>query len=284
MTSTLPLYQYCVLFVDAAQRDLWMGNLKQAAGDLKIVVWERGSQPEAADPTNTILVMHQCDLLERIVVHRFCAILSGLSQVSSLHEPSGVLSYPSFLPGPVSSLYTERHARDGVKEVKFFLDRRLAVPDLVIEQAQENTAEVDASKLGIYVDGYNVQLKGPISCGLDEFTFGRGSALGAREWVDMTGIPRELVSGPNYYLPKGKWEITCRFDVDEGAVGMPFTLEWGGDKKFESTALIFDRAGVFEVSIQNEWVFPTPARLRLIMKNSSLGGVVGLLGGELTRL
>ncbi len=272
------------MFVDAEQRDLWMDNLKQTADDLEILVWERGSQPEPVNRLKTVLVLHQCDLLERIAVNRFCGVLSGLSQVQDLQEPTGILSYPSFLPTPVGWLYTERDARNGVTECPFFLGRRLPVPAQVIEQAQKNAAAVDASKLGIYVDGYNVTLTEPMSFTSEAFTFGKGSALGAREWIDMTGAPRTLISGPGHYLPKGTWEITCRFDVDEGAVRMPFAIEWGGDKNFESTALIFDRAGIFELSIRHEWAFPMPAKLRLIMKNSSLGGVVGFLGGEIVQV
>lgn len=284
MTSTLPLYQYCVLFVDAGQRDLWMSNLKAAAGDLELVVWERGKQPEPVDPLNAVLVMHQCDLLERIIVNRFCAILSGLSQVTTMHEPTGVLSYPSFLPAPVSSLYTERDARKGVKDFVFFKNRRLEVPEQVIEQAQKDADAVDRSpQLSIYVDGYKANIKAPIPCPPADFTFGKGRSLGGGDWLDLTGTPRVLVSGPDYYLPKGTWEIVCRFDVDEGAVGMPFVIEWGSDKNFESTPLIFDRAGIFELSIKHEWIFPMPAKLRVVMKNSSLGGTFGFLGGELIR-
>ena len=143
---------------------------------------------------------------------------------------------------------------------------------------------VDESKLAMFVHGYTDKPKAPIYFAPSDFTFGAGGGLGAHEWLDITGTPRVLVSGPNIYLPKGIWEMTCRFDVDAATVGMPFTVDWGSEKNFETTPLMFDRPGIFELTIQHEWIFPMPAQLRFVMKNSSLGGIVGFLGGELHQI
>lgn len=284
MTSTLPLFPYCVLFVNAAQRDIWMENVKKAAGEREVLIWAEDSQPTPADPENCVVLIHELSILARVRVSRFCAIFTGLSQVQSLKESTGVLSYPSFLPAPVMSLYTEQQARKGVAEFAFFDIGRITVPSAVIETAQKYAAEVDASKLAMYVDGYTSAPKTPLYFEPADFKFGAGSGLGAHEWIDITGVPRELVSGPGICPSKGTWEIVCRIDVDAGAVGMPFGVEWGTEKDFESTPLMFDRPGIFELSVQHPWVFPAPAKFRFVMKNSSLGGIVGFLGGELRRI
>lgn len=281
MTSTLPLLSYCVLLADASQRDLWLPNIKQVAGDMEVLVWEEGSQPQPADASKSIVLVDDVSVLDGIRVMRFCGIFSGLSQIKSLKTATGPLSYAGYLPAPVMSLYTERNARDGVTEFDFFDFGKITVPSEVIEQARQNAGAVDESRLAMYVEDYRNPPKSVFYFEPSEFQFGAGGGLGAHEWIDITGPPRVLVSGPDIYLPKGNWQMICRFDVDAGAVGMPFTVDWGGDKKFDSVPLIFDRPGVFELAIEHDWTYPMAARLRLVMKNSSLGGIVGFLGGEL---
>ncbi|AYG94288.1 hypothetical protein D8I30_03115 [Brevundimonas naejangsanensis] len=91
--------------------------------------------------------------------------------------------------------------------------------------------------------------------------------------MDVAGRARALVWGPYDLMPAGVWRATATFLVDRWACRHTYRLEWGENATYASHAFVPGREGVFEVSAEYEWRAETGAELRLILAESSLGGV-----------
>lgn len=98
--------------------------------------------------------------------------------------------------------------------------------------------------------------------------------------MDVAGRARALVWGPYELMTPGVWRATARFLVDRWACRHTYRLEWGGSASYATHEFVPGRAGVFEVSAEYAWPAPADAELRIILTESSLGGVFEFFGAS----
>lgn len=102
--------------------------------------------------------------------------------------------------------------------------------------------------------------------------------------MDVAGRARALVWGPYETMPRGVWRATASFLVDRWACRHAYRLEWGASTSYAVHEFVPGREGLFEVSAEYEWTAEAEAELRIILTESSLGGVFEFLGAKVCRI
>lgn len=91
--------------------------------------------------------------------------------------------------------------------------------------------------------------------------------------MDVAGRARDLVWGPYVALPAGRWRVTSRLFFDRWACRHRFRFEFGSSKDAVHHEFTPGREGLYELSLEHAWANPLKAEVRVIMVESSLGGV-----------
>lgn len=102
--------------------------------------------------------------------------------------------------------------------------------------------------------------------------------------MDVAGRARALVWGPYELMKPGLWRATARFLVDRWACRHTYRLEWGESASYATHEFVPGREGVFEVSAEHAWPAAANAELRIILTESSLGGVFEFLGVDICKI
>lgn len=285
----------CVLLVSPLAEKAWIACLQQAADHAgKILVRHRAGESLYLEyPGDTIVVVTESDALNELGVRYFAVIMSGLAaeaeaaardpwldvvQVSRAAVVSGLL------PGERTAFFLERNAREAQDQFVCFEGVVVAVPSEAIRAAQAANEGRGAGPLAIYVDGPVPELGARAHWNADVFVYGKGSSAQLPSELDLTGIPRLLVSGPHIYVPPGIWQITARFSVDTEAAGHRYRLEWGDLDSFTSFDFQPTSPGVYEATIKHEWTAVTFAELRFVLMESALGGALVFIEAEIERI
>lgn len=92
--------------------------------------------------------------------------------------------------------------------------------------------------------------------------------------LHLAGRARCLVYGPYITLPEGLWRITIRFTVDAPAAERKFRFEWGGTTDFAQLTFEPGKPGMYMAQLQHAWTSLDASELRLILPESSLGGIL----------
>lgn len=105
----------------------------------------------------------------------------------------------------------------------------------------------------------------------------------ARERVsrmDVAGRSRHLVWGPYEVLPAGHWRATARLAFDRWSCRHKYYFEFGGKTDFVRHAFTPGREGVFEFVAEHALEKRAKTEVRIVMVESSLGGVFEFQGAE----
>jgi len=102
--------------------------------------------------------------------------------------------------------------------------------------------------------------------------------------MDVAGRARHLVWGPYDVLPAGRWQVTARLTFDRWSCRHKYYLEFGAVADFTRHEFSPGCEGVFEFVTEHSWDEDAKAELRIVMIESSLGGIFDFQGAELTYL
>ncbi len=102
--------------------------------------------------------------------------------------------------------------------------------------------------------------------------------------MDVAGRARALVWGPYEKMAPGVWRATATFLVDRWACRHSYRLEWGESATYAVYEFVPGREGLFEVSAEYEWPAEAAAELRIILTESSLGGLFEFHGACVQQL
>lgn len=121
---------------------------------------------------------------------------------------------------------------------------------------------------------------------VDRFRYDdRGANLRERiNKLDITGRARYLVWGPYDPLEAGRWTATVSFLVDEWAARHSYAVEFGNTKIFSRFEFRPGLPGEYELDIDLDAAKAVKAEIRLIMVQSSLGGMFQFNGATITRV
>ncbi|MNS24687.1 hypothetical protein D3C72_565410 [compost metagenome] len=122
--------------------------------------------------------------------------------------------------------------------------------------------------------------------GVEKFRLDMREAEGRErpQRMDVAGRARALVWGPYEPMTPGVWRATARFLVDRWACRHTYRMEWGESASYAAHEFIPGREGVFEVSAEHAWPTDANAELRIILAESSLGGVFEFLGVSVCKI
>lgn len=96
--------------------------------------------------------------------------------------------------------------------------------------------------------------------------------------MDIMGPARALVFGPYIVLPEGRWTAIIRFSFDAEAARHHYRVEWGTSTHYASETIVPREAGVFELTLDYDWIEPQAAEMRVILTQGTLGGCFNFLG------
>ena len=118
----------------------------------------------------------------------------------------------------------------------------------------------------------------------DLFTYPAGRMAAAPLQVDLTGRPRILVYGPHIDLPPGNWRATVRLDVDPEGGQLRLRLEWGQGTRMATASVTIKEPGRYAIRLNQDWLDPGAAEMRLWLDEASFGGRLTLLDVQVERL
>lgn len=99
--------------------------------------------------------------------------------------------------------------------------------------------------------------------------------------MDVAGRARHLVWGPYVVLPGGRWQATARLTFDRWSCRHKYYLEFGAVADFVRYEFSPGREGVFDFVAEHSWEQGAKTELRIVMIESSLGGIFDFQGVEL---
>lgn len=98
--------------------------------------------------------------------------------------------------------------------------------------------------------------------------------------MDVAGRMRHLVWGPYVVLPAGCWRARVRLAFDQWSCRQEFYFEFGSAKDFVRQAFTPGREGLYEIIADATWSRPVKAEARVVMIESSVGGMFEFLGAS----
>lgn len=114
-------------------------------------------------------------------------------------------------------------------------------------------------------------------------TYDRAYA-GEPGWIDLTGRPRLLAYGPTLWLPPGRWTLTLRIQIEAGADGRWFQVDWGTQTACDHIEFRPERVGDYEVSMSFTWSEPAPAEFRLKVFEGCFEGSLRIVDLKIARI
>lgn len=117
------------------------------------------------------------------------------------------------------------------------------------------------------------------------FRYGAGAAGSARPGVlDITGRPRLVVYGPYIFLTKGVWRATVRLGFDMDASLKQYQIQWGDSVAYASHRFSPGRSGIFEITLEQEWLTHAASEVRLLLEEGAFHGQLTWLGATVSRV
>jgi len=270
-----------------------------AAGAGFILVRHIDAKVDIAEPSRTILFSQDPSSLDLIAVEKFAVVATGVSAVGALEansnadrfgatfEVSRFLAVAASLQPDQTTTFNDSDVDRGSREFLAFGDMPIAVPDGVVAKARVKISRYHsdvASALQIYREGA-VSVGQSASWASTIFSYdNRSKVEPPSPCVDLTGIPRLLVSGPYIHLPAGEWRAVATFSVDSRAARHRYRFEWGGLEAFTSFETSPRQPGLYTIDMRHEWQRVAFAELRVVLLEGSLGGDLTFLGVEVTRV
>lgn len=102
--------------------------------------------------------------------------------------------------------------------------------------------------------------------------------------LDTTGRPRMLVHGPYLSLPPGLWRATMRFGVDKDAAKHQYRLDWGTRTATISEHVVPGAPGIYELTLDFDWVEADAAEIRIILLEGSFTGALMFEAVKVSRI
>lgn len=120
---------------------------------------------------------------------------------------------------------------------------------------------------------------------MEVFTFKKPTKpLVEPPFIDLTGRGRVVVFGPRHDLPAGTWRVTCRFNVDTEASDVYLKFQWGVGEDFETTEIMVQQSGGYQLVLDHTWSTPGTAELRVWAANAHFVGQLEFLGADIERM
>lgn len=101
--------------------------------------------------------------------------------------------------------------------------------------------------------------------------------------ISLIGRRRNLMAGPNIFLPPGVWRFEGQFSLTPPPQ-TELLIEWGFGYDVQSLTTVFERAGRFSFSFEHVWTDVAPADFRISLMIPALVGQLEFHGGVVTRL
>lgn len=117
------------------------------------------------------------------------------------------------------------------------------------------------------------------------FRYGAGPAGSARPGVlDITGRPRLVVYGPYIFLTRGVWRVTVRLGFDVDSALKQYQIQWGDSEAYASHHFSPGRSGIFEITLEQEWLTHAASEVRLLLEDGAFHGQLTWLGATVSRV
>ncbi|MGV3580235.1 hypothetical protein [Brevundimonas sp.] len=293
-SPTEPTNTFWLVLPPSVDRQRWLTNIHLAAYDAG---WRIVQEGEAAgiDPGPQRLVItddaHRATLLR---AERIAAIVAepesapdavieahGISTAEAIWHASMLLARALAL-APDHEVVTARDLVAKPAELMLLGGLKIVVPE---SQAEFPKDPILAAAFRVYRD---------VAANQDDvfewserlFTYCPKASrdMGTSGVLDTTGRPRMLVHGPYLSLPPGLWRATMRFGVDRDAARHRYRLDWGTRTETISEHVIPGAPGMYELTLDFEWVASDAAEVRLILMEGSFMGSALFQGMTLRRI
>lgn len=248
-------------------------------------IQDRDDPTPVLDPAKNSLVIGWVDHAPEGVVTRWIVqasrpgeTLSWLQEVHSFSEHDGLYE-ASLRLGSATTLV------DAGAYLCHADDAAIDLPGLgrIVVDAGGSHSPPDAGSLAFYdnlppADGTGVSWPPRLFRYRDEHVAAAQDGV-----IPLVGRRRLLFNGPHIFLPRGRWRFTGQFAVKPGDRA-ELHIEWGYGESVARLEEVVDRAGIYEVALEQVWDGVAPADFRISLLMPVLDGELRFLGGNLVRL
>lgn len=223
-------------------------------------------------------------------------VASSCAAIHSLGALSGdyALILRSEMPGPETAFAIGAHLAAGFGDAEFAAvakDGAAGIADAGIDieawwsaLTQEERAAADGA-LGAYLNGDATRTETAILWGAELFHRGDTPDQPATGVIDVTGLPRSLLEGPDILLPPGRWSLSIGLWFSAPAVEHEYLVEVFGCDPPQRHVIRPPQNGQFEGA--GEITIPEasemPLKIRLSTMRAAFDGTVRLRGARLQR-
>lgn len=102
--------------------------------------------------------------------------------------------------------------------------------------------------------------------------------------VDISGYVRIFAWGPHIFLPRGRWRVTLRIEVDAAASREHLAFDWGSLSSHTRLTARPGTPGIHEAVLDHVWERAEVAELRVSLDRAAFSGQLTLLGMTVERL
>ncbi|WP_040349830.1 hypothetical protein [Brevundimonas sp. BAL3] len=282
-------FRGCVVVPPSTDAAYWRSMVADKAAAAGLVVVEIDQGVDTALPSgDMVLITNDARRAYSFQPTDWAVLLSrpstgGGRDASSLIHAAGILAALSELPQGTPIL-TDRDLIGSLDPLELFGRFQLVHKHAPLSgwEVENHTASLF---LSLYEDGLPL-VGARREWGPDIFTYdvkARFAAVTAGE-LDISGIARTLVLGPNLALPPGRWRVTASFAVDKLASTRIYRMEWGISEDFAEVSFSPGQAGVYKMEIEHIWSAAEPVELRLALAESAVAGWLEFRGATVELL
>lgn len=247
------------LTLDATSEARWREPLSTAA---EAAGWEVCADPAPADfdRSGRIVVISRDVNWATLFPPSSCWVMTGgdLPEFNT-HSPSLIDRHAVFQSSINLVVATHLLERDAT-----LVDRRTTVLNVPGVGSIESIGVVDPverrSPLGVYRN-LPPQIGAAATWPAELFSFGEAAFEPGEPEIDLTGRARIVVHGPYVHLPTGRWKATIQFTVEAFSQAPKLRVEWGSAPSFAALETEISVSGVYELSLEHEWLAPGPAQV-----------------------
>lgn len=247
------------LTLDATAEARWREPLSTAAEEAG---WEVCTEPAPADfdRSRRIVVISSDVNWATLFPPSACWLITGgdLPEFST-HSPSLIDRHAVFQSSIGLVVATHLLERDAtLVEPR---TRELNVPGVGLVEPMAMVDPVERrSPLGVY-KSLPPQIGAVATWPAELFSFSEAAFEPGEPDIDLTGRARIVVHGPYLHLPPGRWKATVQFTVEVLSQAPKLRVEWGSAPSFAAFETEVSESGVYELSLEHEWLAPGPAQV-----------------------
>lgn len=287
--GALSQFRGCVVVPPSTDAAYWRGVVADKARAAGLVVLEVDQGGDITLPSgDVVLITNDPRRGYGFQPTDWAVILSrpstgGGRDASSLIHAAGILAALSELPRGTPIL-TDRDLIGSLDPVELF-----GRFQLVHKHAPLSSWEVENCTaslfLSLYEDGLPL-VGARCEWGAEIFTYDVKARFASNMVgeLDVSGMARTLILGPNLALPPGRWRVTASFAVDKLASTRTYLMEWGISEDSAEVAFSPGRAGVYKIEIEHSWRSAKPVELKLAIADSAVAGRLEFRGATVELL